>query len=242
MEDGVARAFLWALLLLGTHWLIGCLNGSMRATSVTCGHDGDLLDAILASASARGDTSSGRAVSRLGNCRGAQANLWRTADNCTGCYESIWGGLISRRIDILLLDDRSLIAGSYVSLLAADSATRVRAHVFDLSNVVVLLNIITITSLHIVEEDASLILFTLSGFSHERRLRNKGLIGRREVLILHQLAHAAVARVCYLLLDASTTASLPANWNNFIWLRSQSHFMNFIDLISRSGRLRSGTL
>ena len=61
-------------------------------------------------------------------------------------------------------------------------------------------------------------------------------------MILHELAHAAVVLVGGLLLDARAAASLPANGNDLVWLRSQSYFMNFIDLICGSGRLRSGAL
>lgn len=109
----------------------------MRATSVACRHNGDLLDAVLTTTGACGYLSSGRAVSRLGNCRGAQANLRGTADDCTGRYESFWCGLVSRWIDILLLDDRGLITGTHVGLMAAYAAAGVRAHVLDLSNVMV---------------------------------------------------------------------------------------------------------
>ena len=61
-------------------------------------------------------------------------------------------------------------------------------------------------------------------------------------MILHELAHTAVVLVSDLLLDARTAASLPTNRNDLVWLRSQSNFMNFIDLISGSGRVGSGAL
>ena len=56
------------------------------------------------------------------------------------------------------------------------------------------------------------------------------------------MAHAAVVLVGDFLLDARTATGLPTNRNNLVWLRSQSHFMNFVDLISGSGRVGSGTL
>ena len=124
----------------------------MRATSVACRHNGDLLAAVLATACARWYLASGRAVSRLGDCRGTQANLRGTTDNCTGRYESFWCGLVSRWIDILLFDDRGLITGAHVSLLAAYAATGVRAHVLDLSNVM-----LTISSFDIVQADTTVI-------------------------------------------------------------------------------------
>ena len=152
LEDGVAGTFLWALLLLGTQWLVANLDSSMRATSVACRHNGDLLDAVLATTGACRYLSSGRAVSRLGDCRGTQANLRGTTDNCTGRYESFWCGLVSRWIDILLFDDRGLITGAHVGLLAAYAATGVRAHVLDLSNVM-----LTISSFDIVQDDTTVI-------------------------------------------------------------------------------------
>ena len=206
----------------------------MRATSVACRHS-DLLDAVLATTCARGHLSSGRAVSRLGNGRGAQANLRGTADDGTGCYESFWCGLVSGRIDVLFLDDRGLITGAHVGFLAAYAASRVRSHVFDLSDVVV-------ASFDIVQNDATLVRLSLSSLAHEGWLSDKSSVRRREVLILHQLAHAAVVLVSNLLLDARAATSLPTNRNDLVWLRSQSNFMNFINMIGGGRWMGSGAL
>ena len=57
-DDGVARAFLSPIRLLGAHGLCSGLDGPVGAASVAGWHDGDLLHAVLAASSPSWHSSS----------------------------------------------------------------------------------------------------------------------------------------------------------------------------------------
>ena len=194
------------------------------------------MDAVLTASRANGDSTSRRTVSWLSDSWGAsKANLWRTANNRTGCYESFSCRLVASRVDVLLLDDGGLVTGSRVSFVAAHAAARVRAHVFDLPNVAT-------ARFNVVKNDASLVLFT-SLVAYEAGLGNEGLICRGECRIGHQLTHTASTGFGSLLLNTSPTASLPTHGNHLVRLSAQAHLINFIDdLVSGSGWVRRRTL
>ena len=124
LEDSIAGAFFRAILLLGTHRLIVCLDGTMRATSVALRHDCDLLDAVLA-ATGTGWNSTSRAVASFVYGWGAEADFGSSSHDRAGCRESYSCGLVASWVDELLPNDCSLISSSHVGLLRADSAARV---------------------------------------------------------------------------------------------------------------------
>lgn len=135
LDDSIARTFLRSLLSAAQR-LRRRLDGPVRATPGVLGANCNFLYPVLASTGALRQHSSLWPVARLCDRRSAHANFRGSANDRTGRYESFRGGLLgARRVDELLLDDGSLVAGPHVGFLRADAATWVRPHVFNLTDI-----------------------------------------------------------------------------------------------------------
>ena len=174
------------------------------------------------------------------------ADLRSASDDGAGCCEALsCSHLVSSRVDVLFLDDRGLITSSCVGLLRADSATRGRTQVLDLTDVT---SAITCTlPLHIVKYDALDIIDLVGvcgvgGHSLWHSSLDEGVLRDEEAtacfLIDEGLGELCItALVGYLPFNSSPTASLPSD--DIVTCCIHNHLMNFIDGVCGSGRLCS---